>query len=92
VARQFAVAQPNRVWAVDVTYLETAEGWAYLAVVLDLCSRRVVGWALASRLDRYLVLTALGQALARRRPPPGLLHHSDRGAECGFNRSSQHLT
>lgn len=81
LARHFAVAQPNRVWAVDVMYLATAEGWAYLAVVLDLCSRRVVGWALAPRLDRHLLLTALEQAVTRRRRPPGLPHHSDRGGE-----------
>jgi transposase InsO family protein len=81
LARQFTVPEPNRVWAADVTYLPTVAGWLYLAVVLDLCSRRVVGWALSARLDRHLVLTALGRALARRRPPRGLLHHSDRGAE-----------
>jgi transposase InsO family protein len=67
LARRFTVARPNRVWAADVTYLATAAGWAYLAVVLDLCSRRVVGWALSARLDRHLVLTALDRALARRR-------------------------
>ncbi|MBK9692178.1 MAG: IS3 family transposase [Gemmatimonadetes bacterium] len=81
LARQFTVSQPNRVWAADVTYLATAAGWCYLAVVLDLCSRQVVGWALSARLDRQLALTALGRALARRRPPWGLLHHSDRGKE-----------
>lgn len=81
LARQFTVPTLNRVWATDVTYLPTAEGWLYLAVVLDLASRQVVGWALAPRLDRHLVLTALDRALARRAPPRGLLHHSDRGAE-----------
>ena len=81
LARQFAVAQPNRVWATDVTYCWTNEGWLYLAVLLDLASRRVVSWAAAPRLDRHLVLTALDRALARRRPAPGLLHHSDRGGE-----------
>jgi putative transposase len=80
LARQFAVATPNRVWATDVTYVATWAGWLYLAVVLDLGSRRVVGWALSARLDRHLVLTALDRGLARRRPPPGLLHHSDRGS------------
>jgi transposase InsO family protein len=85
LARQFTVPAPNRVWAADVTYLPLVAGWLYLAVVLDLCSRRVVGWALSARLDRHLVLSALGRAQARRRPPPGLLHHSDRGKEytCG---------
>lgn len=81
LARQFTVARPNRVWATDVTYCWTDEGWLYLAVLLDLASRRVVGWALAPRLDRHLVLTALERALARRRPRRGLLHHSDRGGE-----------
>ena len=80
LARQFAVAQPNRVWATDVTYLWTEEGWLYLAVLLDLASRRVVGWALAPRLDRHLVAAALAQALGRRTPESGLLHHSDRGS------------
>lgn len=80
LARQFAVAPLNRVWATDVTYVATWAGWLYLAVVLDLGSRRVVGWALSPRLDRHLVLTALDRALTRRRPPPGLLHHSDRGS------------
>lgn len=80
LARQFHVPRPNCVWATDVTYVATWAGWLYLAVVLDLGSRRIVGWALSPRLDRHLVLTALDQALRRRRPPPGLLHHSDRGS------------
>ncbi|MGE3527196.1 MAG: IS3 family transposase [Gemmatimonadales bacterium] len=79
LARQFQVAEPNRVWATDVTYLRTDHGWLYLAVLLDLVSRRVVGWALTPRLDRQLVLTALDHALRTRRPPTGLLHHSGRG-------------
>ena len=79
--RQFRVAAPNRVWASDVTYVWTREGWLYLAVVLDLFSRRVVGWHLAPRLTRPLVLTALQRALAGRQPAPGLLHHSDRGSQ-----------
>jgi transposase InsO family protein len=85
LARRFAVDQPNRVWAADITYVATWAGWLYLAVILDLCSRKVVGWALDSRVDRQLVLTALQRALARRAPGPGLLHHSDRGSQyaCG---------
>ena len=81
--RQFAVeqvAEPNRVWAADITYLPTREGWLYLAVVLDLASRRVVGWALRTRLDQELALSALRMAL-RRRGARGGLHHSDRGAQ-----------
>jgi transposase InsO family protein len=78
--RQFQARAPNRVWATDITYVHTWAGWLYLAVVLDLGSRRVVGWAVSARLDRHLVLTALGRALRRRRPPAGVLHHSDRGS------------
>lgn len=80
LARDFRVTAPNRVWAGDVTYLPTREGWLYLAVLLDLYSRRVVGWAMSERNDEALTLSALRMALALRRPPPGLLHHSDRGA------------
>jgi putative transposase len=78
--RHFAVDAPNRVWAADVTYCRTGEGWLYLAVVLDLCSRRVVGWATSALLDTPLVRTALDRALAIRQPASGLLHHSDRGS------------
>lgn len=79
--RRFTVRCPNRVWVGDVTYIWTAEGWLFLAVLLDLASRRVVGWAAAPRLDRHVVLTALDRAMAHRRPRRGLLHHSDRGRE-----------
>jgi transposase InsO family protein len=81
--RQFAVetvAAPNRVWAADITYLPTREGWLYLAVVLDLGSRRVVGWALRTRLDQELALSALRMALAQR-GVRGAMHHSDRGVQ-----------
>ena len=81
LARQFTVAAPNRVWASDVTYVWTREGWLYLAVILDLFSRRVVGWHLAPRLTRPLVLEALQAALRTRQPRPGWLHHSDRGSQ-----------
>ena len=81
LARQFTVAAPNRVWASDVTYVWTREGWLYLAVIVDLFSRRVVGWHLAPRLTRPLVLTALHAALRTRHPGPGWLHHSDRGSQ-----------
>ena len=76
--RQFDVGKPNRVWASDVTYIATAEGHLYLAVVLDLHSRQVVGWAMTSRINSTLVTTALDQALRRRSVRPGLMHHSDR--------------
>jgi transposase InsO family protein len=71
----------NRVWAGDITYLWTAEGWLYLAVVMDLASRRVVGWSLDHRLERFLPLAALAMAMSMRRPERGLLHHSDRGSQ-----------
>lgn len=77
--RRFAVAAPNRVWASDVTACPTRQGWLYLAVVLDLFSRRVVGWAAGSSPGQELTVPALRQALAHRCPPAGLLHHSDRG-------------
>lgn len=90
--RRFALTQHpqlNQTWAADLTYVPTREGWLYLAVVLDLASRRVVGWTLRTRLDQELALTALRMALARRRAHDGL-HHSDRGVQLGLNWSSQH--
>jgi putative transposase len=75
--RAFAVPQANQVWAADITYLRTAEGFVYLAVVLDLYSRRVVGWAMRPRLGADLVGAALRQALGNRQPATGVLHHSD---------------
>jgi putative transposase len=81
LARAFTVTQPNRVWAGDITALWTTEGWLYLAVLLDLASRRVVGWAAEPTMDTTLPLTALHQALQRRRIRRGLLHHSDRGVQ-----------
>jgi len=81
LARQFARAAPDHAWVTDITYIPTGEGWLYLAVILDLCSRFAVGWAMSERITEALTLDALGLALARRRPPPGLLHHSDRGSQ-----------
>jgi len=75
------VLTPNSCWVSDITYLWTLEGWLYLAVILDLFSRRVVGWALSQRLERGLALEALRAALRERQPAPGLLHHSDRGSQ-----------
>lgn len=79
--RQFHVDRPDRVWAADITYVPTAQGWLYLAVVLDLCTRRVVGWATADHLRAELASQALRMALTHRRPGGGLLHHSDRGVQ-----------
>lgn len=80
LARQFTAPAPNRVWVSDLTDLATGAGWLYLAVVIDLFSRRVVGWATSDRLGEGVALEALGMGLARRQPRPGLLHHSDRGS------------
>jgi len=71
----------NQVWVSDITYVPTWEGWLYLAVVLDLASRRVVGWAMRETLEAELAVSALQMALGARRPPPGLIHHSDRGVQ-----------
>jgi transposase InsO family protein len=81
LARQFGVADRDKVWASDITYLWTDEGWVYLAVVLDLGTRAVVGWAMSDRLTAQLACRALQMALWRRKPAPGLLHHSDRGVQ-----------
>ena len=81
VAWDFAAGTPlNTVWASDVTFIPTLAGWLYLAIVLDLSSRRVLGWATSARNDTRLALTALERALAVRQPAAGLVHHSDRGA------------
>lgn len=80
--RQFTIERPNRVWGSDITYLPTQDGWLYLAVVVvDLFSRKIVGWAMASTMETSLVARALTMAIGRRHPPPGLLHHSDRGSQ-----------
>lgn len=78
--RDFHADEPDTKWVADTTYIWTAEGWLYLAVVLDLFSRMVVGWSMAATQDATLVVQALRMALARRRPASGLLHHSDRGS------------
>jgi putative transposase len=79
--RQFRTAGPNRVWLADLTYIRTGEGWLYLAVVLDLFSRKVIGWAMADHMRGELTLGALRMAIARQRPGPGLIAHSDRGVQ-----------
>jgi len=79
--RQFEVSTANAVWVSDITYIWTSEGWMYLAGVVDLYSRMVVGWSLSSRINEQLALDALNHALARRRPSKGLLHHSDQGSQ-----------
>jgi putative transposase len=79
--RQFTAAKPNQKWVADITYIPTDEGWLYLAGVLDLCSRKVVGWSMAEHMETELVQDALAMALARRQPGEGLLHHSDQGVQ-----------
>jgi transposase InsO family protein len=79
--QDFSASRPNEKWLTDITYIPTAEGWLYLAVVMDLYSRRIVGWAMRDSLERHLVIAALQMALKMRQPPPGLLHHSDRGSQ-----------
>jgi transposase InsO family protein len=79
--RKFEVDAPDLAWVTDITYVWTSEGWLYLAVVLDLFSRRVVGFSTSNRIDRALVLSALDMAVGRRAPNAGLVHHSDRGSQ-----------
>jgi transposase InsO family protein len=81
IDQDFAADGPNQKWGVDISYVWTREGWIYLAVVIDLFSRRVVGWSVGDRLHRRLAIAALQTALTMRRPPEGLIHHSDRGSQ-----------
>jgi len=91
LARQFRPALPDRVWATDITYIWSSEGWVYLAVVLDLFARRVVGWAMADHLRTELPLNALKMALGRRCSPSELLHHSDRGVQYASHEYQREL-
>ena len=84
--RDFTAAVPDRKWAADITYIETAEGFVYLAAVMDLFSRRIVGWSLSDSLESTLVLEALENAIRLRAPEAGLLHHSDRGVQYASER------
>jgi len=79
--RNFEASAPNQRWVGDITYLRSPEGWLYLAAILDLHSRMVVGWAVSAVIDRHLVIRALNEALRRRAPEAGLLHHSDQGSQ-----------
>jgi transposase InsO family protein len=89
--RKFDVAGPNQVWASDITYLWTLEGWHYLAVVMDLFSRQIVGWAMDKRMKTKLTLDALAMAYWRRKPDTGLLHHSDRGVQYACHEYQKRL-
>ena len=84
--QDFTCDGPDRKWGVDISYVWTAEGWLYLAIVLDLFSRRIIGWAVSDRLKKDLALTALRRAISVREPEPGLIHHSDRGSQyCSYD-------
>ncbi len=76
--QNFVANSPNKVWTADITYIWTGEGWLYLAVVLDVYSRKIVGWSMNERMTRHLVMSALAMAYWQRKPKPGLIHHSDR--------------
>ena len=89
--RKFDVYEPNRFWTTDITYVWTFEGWLYLAVVLDLYSRQIVGWSMDKRMKKQLALDALAMAYWRRKPLPGLLHHSDRGSQYACHEYQKRL-
>ncbi len=81
VERNFSSREPDRLWVADITYVRSREGFVYLAFILDVCTRRVVGWSMATHLRTEIVVDALQMAIARRKPAPGLVHHSDRGVQ-----------
>ena len=83
--RQFQVDAPNRVWVADITYIRTFEGWLYLAAVMDLFSRKIIGWSMSNTINTNLSVAALKMAINRRKPLKGLLHHSDRGVQYASN-------
>jgi putative transposase len=89
--RNFDVVEPNRVWTADITYVWTLEGWLYLAVIMDLFSRQIVGWAMDKRMKKHLTLDALAMAYFQRKPPQGLLHHSDRGSQYACHEYQKRL-
>lgn len=79
--QNFTVTEPKKVWVSDITYIKTKEGWLYLAIIKDLCTRKIVGYAFSNRIDTSLVISALHMAYRREKPLPGLIHHSDRGVQ-----------
>ena len=90
LAKDVALTGADQLWVADLTYVAIASGFAYVAIILDAWSRRVVGYAIGRSIDARLAIAALEAAIASRQPSPGLIHHSDRGPQGGFNRSSQH--
>ena len=91
LAKDMAIDGPNQLWVADITYIAIATGFVYLAAILDAWSRRVVGYAIGRAIDARLTLAALKAAIRARQPPRGCVHHSDRGSQGEFKRSSQHL-
>jgi putative transposase len=94
VQRQFQVNQPNRIWAADMTSFWTGSGWVHLAIVMDLCSRRIVGWAMHGHMTERLVVDALEMAVVSRKPTGPLIHHSDQGSQYqsrNFSRKAQRV-
>lgn len=91
VERCFSTARPNMVWVSDITYIKTVEGWTYPAIVMDLYSRRIVGWSISGNLKTTMVNNALMMAIGRRKPQKGLIHHSDRGIQYCCNEYRQLL-
>ncbi len=89
--RKFNVDAPNKVWTADITYVWTFEGWLYLAIVMELYSRQIVGWAMDKRMKKKLVLDALTMAYWQRKPHKGLLHHSDRGSQYACHKYRKRL-
>lgn len=91
INQNFNIDRPNQIWAADITYIPTDEGWLYLAAIEDLFQRKIVGWAMNSTMTRQLTLDALRQAVKRYRPPAGLIHHSDRGSQYASHEYQQAL-
>jgi putative transposase len=90
--QDFSADGPNQKWAGDISYIWTSEGWLYLAVILDLYSRRVIGWAVSNRMKRDLAIRALDMAVALRQPPKDCIHHTDRGSQYCSNEYQRHLS
>ena len=90
-AKDMTINGPNQLWVADITYVAIVDGFAYVAVILDAWSRRTVGYAISRSIDVRLTLAALNAVIERRKPPPGCVHHTDRGSQGGFKWSSQHL-
>lgn len=91
IKQNFTTDRPNRIWVADITYIPTDEGWLYLAAILDLFQRKIVGWAMDSTMTRQLALNALSQAVKLCRSPQGLIHHSDRGSQYASKEYQQAL-